>query len=141
MEFLVLSFASCLGHFVWQISPRSRIYWHSSQGRPAGAWAPKPAVIENSFPRASLGRPPRWPCTQQHWPPPATCAIAGQLPAVPALRSSSTAVYLPDALRRACFRSEEHTSELQSRGHLVHSPPLPTRRSSDLCLGTQTRSN
>src|SRR5439155_476335 len=29
-------------------------------------------------------------------------------------------------------RSEEHTSELQSRGHLVHLPSFPTRRSSDL---------
>src|SRR5690625_2238104 len=29
-------------------------------------------------------------------------------------------------------RSEEHTSELQSRGHLVPLTPFPTRRSSDL---------
>src|SRR5207253_3200738 len=29
-------------------------------------------------------------------------------------------------------RSEEHTSELQSRGHLVVLPSFPTRRSSDL---------
>src|SRR5690625_3280680 len=29
-------------------------------------------------------------------------------------------------------RSEEHTSELQSRGHLLPLPSFPTRRSSDL---------
>src|SRR5690625_3921777 len=34
-------------------------------------------------------------------------------------------------------RSEEHTSELQSRGHLVHRPSFPTRRSSDLYKGIQ----
>src|SRR5690625_4989817 len=32
-------------------------------------------------------------------------------------------------------RSEEHTSELQSRGHLVAVHSFPTRRSSDLCHG------
>src|SRR5690625_3067928 len=31
-------------------------------------------------------------------------------------------------------RSEEHTSELQSRGHLVSVHAFPTRRSSDLLL-------
>src|SRR5690625_610210 len=32
----------------------------------------------------------------------------------------------------APMRSEEHTSELQSRGHLLYIQSLPTRRSSDL---------
>src|SRR5690625_5527331 len=47
------------------------------------------------------------PLTRRNWRP-----VAAKSPVSPPLR-------LPVLRRRACHRSEEHTSELQSRGHLV----------------------
>src|SRR5207253_2661646 len=70
-----------------------------------------------------------------------TGIMAGSPCPVEVMKKVQSLMHMPEVT--ICYgmtetsRSEEHTSELQSRGHLVDLPSFPTRRSSD--LGTMYR--